>query len=74
MEYLGFVIDIRENEGFHIARLSRKDRKHFLAKGPQHADYCLVAFADTLSFLNEAEAIREAKLMAEGAKLPDEAA
>ena len=71
MEYLGFVIDIRQDEGAHVARISRQDRRQFLAKGPLHADYCLVAFCDTLSFRNEAEAIREAKLLAEQAKLPD---
>jgi hypothetical protein len=65
MEYWGFVIEMRLEKDCHIARVRQKNRKKFLAKGPQHADFCLVEGVDTLAFQSEAEAITEAKFMAE---------
>lgn len=66
MEYYDFTIEARKEDGGWIARVKRKDGRHFTIRSTM--PHALFPWADTMSnFPSEAEAIAEAKLIADSA-------
>ena len=66
-QYGAFIIETRaEGDGF-IARVTRKDERHFTLRG--NKPHALFGWADTMKFASEAEAIKNAKQIADAAQV-----